>query len=45
MQDGFDPLKPIISNEQPKQSNVFENVSYDDFDNSPFEGNGINVNF
>ena len=35
----------LTSNEPDKQSNVFDSVSYDDFDNSPFEGNGINVNF
>ena len=35
----------LVSNEPPKQSNVFENVNLDDFDNSPFEGDGIEVNF
>jgi len=35
----------LTNNEIEKQSKVFDNVSYDDFDNSPFEGNGIDVSF
>ena len=35
----------LVSDEEPIQSNVFDNVSSDDFENSDFEGQGINVNF
>ena len=35
----------LTSNEPEKQSNVFDNVSFDDFENSTFEGNGIDVKF
>ena len=38
--------KPIFTTHtEDQQTDVFSNTSLDDFESSPFEGNGINVNF
>ena len=42
MQDGFDPLKPWTTKAEPKKD-VFETVSLDDFENSVFEGQPLEV--
>jgi twinkle protein len=43
--DVWDNSCMLVSDKEPVQSDVFSDVSTDDFENSPFEGTGINVNF